>query len=278
MLKVNEAWDEWLRDGTRRGCLAPGMVDVMVNAGFERALAVEAVAAAAAGTLKLVEPAAGPYQYPVSTVGTANRTLAHGHDVEILMRCAKPEIVVFGNVFTQQECDALIASARKHMTLSTVTDDNDGSRQLHQDRTSEGMFFQRGQDALIGELEQRVADLMQMPVEHGEGFQVLRYGVGAQYKPHFDYFPPQLTGSQVHLGQAGQRVSTMIVYLNDVPMGGETIFPKAGISVKAKRGNAVYFKYCNELSQLDPLSLHGGAPVVEGEKWAITKWVRQKPY
>ena len=35
------------------------------------------------------------------------------------------------------------------------------------------------------------------------------------------------------------------------------------------------FSYCNSLGQVDPLTLHGGAPVKQGEKWIATKWMRQ---
>jgi prolyl 4-hydroxylase len=68
------------------------------------------------------------------------------------------------------------------------------------------------------------------------------------------------------------------VYLSDVEVGGETIFPTIGLSVKPKVGSAVYFEYCNSLGQVDPLSLHGGSPVLKGEKWIVTKWMRQEKY
>jgi prolyl 4-hydroxylase len=40
----------------------------------------------------------------------------------------------------------------------------------------------------------------------------------------------------------------------------------------------VYFRYLNGLRQLDPLTLHGGAPVRAGEKWIMTKWMREREY
>jgi prolyl 4-hydroxylase len=70
----------------------------------------------------------------------------------------------------------------------------------------------------------------------------------------------------------------LIVYLNDVPNGGETVFPAIGLSVSPRRGNAVYFEYANSRQQLDGKSLHAGAPVIEGEKWALTKWMRTRRF
>jgi prolyl 4-hydroxylase len=73
-------------------------------------------------------------------------------------------------------------------------------------------------------------------------------------------------------------VSTLIIYLNDVEEGGETVFPESGLSVSPRQGSGLYFEYCNHLGQLDPLSLHAGAPVIAGEKWIVTKWMRQRRF
>jgi prolyl 4-hydroxylase len=70
----------------------------------------------------------------------------------------------------------------------------------------------------------------------------------------------------------------MVIYPNDVVSGGETIFPEVGLSVSPKKGNAVYFEYCNAHNQVEYKSLHAGAPVAEGEKWAVTKWMRQRRF
>jgi prolyl 4-hydroxylase len=68
------------------------------------------------------------------------------------------------------------------------------------------------------------------------------------------------------------------MYLNDVPAGGETVFPKLNLSVVPEKGSAVHFEYCNSLGQIDARTLHGGLPVKEGEKWISTKWMRQRRY
>jgi prolyl 4-hydroxylase len=277
MVSINENWKNWISDNKQRGCTVDSMIEAMVKAGFDRAVAKQHVHTTPI-RLATTVAAPGSYEYPNALVGSTNVSTVRGQAIEVLMQCAKPELVVFGNVFTAAECEELITRAKEHMKPSSVTNEQDGSSNTHKDRTSEGFFFQRCENEFISELDHRVAELMQMPVEHGEGFQVLRYGVGAEYKPHFDYFPPNAPGSKSHIEKSGQRVSTLVIYLNDVEEGGGTIFPSAGITVKAKRGNAVYFKYTNHLGQLDPLSLHGGTPVIAGEKWALTKWMRQRPY
>jgi prolyl 4-hydroxylase len=82
----------------------------------------------------------------------------------------------------------------------------------------------------------------------------------------------------VQMTIGGQRVSTMVMYLNEVEEGGTTIFPEIGLEVVPKKGSAVYFEYTNSQNQLDRLTLHGGSPVTRGEKWIVTKWMRQRRY
>lgn len=218
------------------------------------------------------------YDYGIPNVGIQNTIQIGEHKVDVLMRCNKPEIVVFGNVLTPAECDAMIARAKPRIERSTIVDPLTGKQEVIAQRSSEGCTFKRAEDDFIASIEDRLAAIMQWPVENGEGFQVINYQVGGEYRPHFDYFPPDSPGGKIHIERAGQRVSTMVLYLNDVEDGGETAFTSANIWVAPKKGNAVFFRYRNQHGQLNPLSLHAGAPVKRGEKWIMTKWVRERPY
>jgi prolyl 4-hydroxylase len=191
---------------------------------------------------------------------------------------ARPVLAVFDNILSAQECDELIRLSSIKLKRSTIVDPKTGEEEVIEDRSSFGTFFTLNESDFIVNLEQRIAAVMNLPVENGEGLQILHYKVGGEYKPHFDFFSPGDTGSAVHLARGGQRVSTMVMYLNDVKGAGETIFPDLGLSVTPKKGSAVYFEYCNSQNQLDPLTLHGGAPVADGEKWIATKWMRERRY
>jgi prolyl 4-hydroxylase len=287
MPEVNPAVQDWLADHAKRGCSPVAMVDAMVQVGFDPNIAdsvVQQALYAATGRYSEaqyphgVEAAKGDYRYDPPPVAAGNVIHAHDRDVEVLTRHEHPQVIVFGDVLSADECAELIERARPKLKRSTTVNAENGSEEVIRDRTSQGMFFNRDEDPLIARLEQRVAALMNWPVENGEGFQVLNYRVGAEYTPHFDYFVPDHAGSAVHTQRGGNRVATLVLYLNDVQSGGATYFPDAGISVAARRGNAVYFRYMNGHRQLDPLSLHGGAPVLDGEKWIMTKWVREGEY
>jgi prolyl 4-hydroxylase len=135
------------------------------------------------------------------------------------------------------------------------------------------MFFTRGENPVCARIEQRIAALLQWPLVNGEGLQVLRYGPGAEYKPHYDYFDPAQPGTPSILKRGGQRVASLVMYLNTPRRGGATVFPDVNLEVAPVKGNAVFFSY----DRPHPMtrSLHGGAPVFEGEKRVATKWLRE---
>ncbi|MGA2778052.1 MAG: 2OG-Fe(II) oxygenase [Steroidobacteraceae bacterium] len=197
--------------------------------------------------------------------------------IPVLLRLQRPVFALLGNVLDAAECARLIELARPRLQASTVATGAD-SNAIVEHRSSDSMFFRLGETPLIAALDERLSAIMNSPVDHGEGLQVIRYGVGAQVTPHFDFLMPSHGDNEQSLRRSGQRISTLVVYLNDVESGGETVFPEAGVTVCALRGQAIYFEYCNSANQLDPLSVHAGAPVLEGEKWALTKWMRQRPF
>ncbi len=198
---------------------------------------------------------------------------AHDREVSVLVALADPRVIVFGNLLSGDECDALIALASARLERSETVQTDTGASEVNESRTSQGMFFDRGEHEVCARIEARMAALMQWPLENGEGLQVLRYGPGAEYKPHYDYFDPAQPGTPVILRRGGQRVASLVCYLNTPAGGGETVFPDVNLAVAPVRGNAVFFSY----DRPHPMtrSLHGGAPVLDGEKWVATKWFRE---
>src|SRR3546814_17309847 len=85
--------------------------------------------------------------------------------------------------------------------------------------------------------------LLDWPVENGEAIQILRYGVGAQYKPHHDYFDPDWSGSAGPPKRGGQRVASLVMYLNTPERGGATPFPAGHLEVAPVQGHAVVFRH-----------------------------------
>ena len=196
--------------------------------------------------------------------------------VDVIATLNNPRVVVLGNLLSAEECDALIASARPRLARSLTVEIKSGGEEMNPDRTSSGMFFARGETSVVARVEARIARLLNWPLENGEGFQVLNYGPGAEYKPHYDYFDPNEPGTPTILRRGGQRVATIVMYLNEPSRGGGTTFPDVGFEVAPVRGNAVFFSY--DRAHPSTRTLHGGAPVIEGEKWVATKWLREREF
>jgi prolyl 4-hydroxylase len=198
---------------------------------------------------------------------------AGDRDVKVLMSLTQPRIVVFGNLLSADECEEIIAVARTRLSRSETVETRTGESEVNAARTSDGMFFQPAEFAACARLEARIAALLDWPLENGEGLQVLRYRPGAEYKPHYDYFDPAEPGTPNILKRGGQRVGSLVCYLNTPAEGGATVFPDAGLDVAPVQGNAVFFSY--DRPHPSTRSLHGGAPVISGEKWVATKWMRE---
>ena len=196
--------------------------------------------------------------------------------VKVLQRLHAPDLCVFSNLLSAAECEALVDAAKPRLLRSRTIDTQTGGEALNRDRTSDGMFFTRAENTVVQRVELRVARLLRWPVQNFEGLQVLRYRNGAQYKPHYDYFDTGDPATPALLARGGQRVATLIMYLQAPERGGATVFPDAAISVPPIRGSAVFFSYAD--ANPDSLSLHGGAPVEAGEKWIATLWLRERKF
>ncbi|MBX3610099.1 MAG: 2OG-Fe(II) oxygenase [Hydrogenophaga sp.] len=208
----------------------------------------------------------------IDLTGSPRRIDAGDRWVDVISHMTNPRVVVLGNLLSADECDAVIESAKPRMARSLTVQTTTGGEELNPDRTSNGMFFTRGQTPEVAAIEARIARLVGWPVENGEGVQVLHYRPGAEYKPHYDYFAPDEPGTPTILKRGGQRVATVVMYLNEPTRGGGTTFPDVGLEVAPVRGSAVFFSY--DRPHPSTRTLHGGAPVIEGEKWVATKWLR----
>ena len=168
--------------------------------------------------------------------------------------------------------------ARPRLAPSTLVDPMSGRDVVSDRRASWGMFFRLGENDLVARLDRRLSALMNLPLENGEGLQLLHYPEGAGSDPHHDYLAPSNLANRESIARSGQRVSTLVTYLNDVPEGGQTVFPQLGLAMSPIRGNACYFEYGDDEGRVDARSLHASAPVTRGEKWVVTKWMRARRF
>lgn len=278
--QISPALRDWVDAQLAAGQSARVLFRAMLDSGWSRAVAQAALDSGGTGgagfPVGCTDPAEPRLPGLPAWADHRGRITVEGHPVDILVRCEWPRLVVLGGFLSPYECEGLISEARARLRPSETVVGDTGGSEVNAARTSEGMFFARGESPLCHRIEARVAALLNWPVSHGEGLQVLRYAPGAQYRPHHDYFDPDLPGTNRILQRGGQRVGTLVMYLNTPEAGGATTFPDAGLTVHAVAGHAVFFAY----DRPDPgtRTLHGGAPVRAGEKWVATKWLREGPF
>lgn len=273
---------QWVIDHARAGVDADSVVSALTSNGWSRDDALLALQQA----ITKFAPGYGsnPRVAELHTTVVPEPLLADGarsvdcgdRTVEVSMTALMPRVVVFDGFLSDKECDELIAQATPKLAPSTVIESGTGNGVLNDVRTSTGMFFQPKETPLVAKIEQRIERCLNWPQSHGEGLQVLNYQPGAEYQPHQDFFEPSDPATPKAIGFSGQRVATLLMYLNTPAKGGSTVFPDGGLEVQAKKGRAVFFSY--DTPTAAKRALHGGAPVLEGEKWAATKWLRQKPW
>jgi len=260
---------EWIAAQAGAGCVPRDILQAMQASGWDEAVARAALAQVLpSAAADAVSPRPGP-----DLEGSPAVLQLPDREVQLLLSLRRPRLVLIGGFLSDGECDALVGLSRPRLARSQTVDHHSGGSEVNAARTSDGMFFERGEAPLVQRIEQRIAALLRWPQQRGEGLQVLRYAPGAQYRPHFDYFDPAQPGTAAVLKHGGQRVGTLLMYLQVPRRGGATIFPDVGLEVAPVKGHALFFGY--DRPHASTGTLHGGAPVIEGEKWVATKWLRE---
>jgi prolyl 4-hydroxylase len=278
---LNAQWQDWIASNVMKGCLDADLVKVMVDTGFEPTFAQHAISVVRAMTERVQIQTPGlltDYEADPIRLKPGARVRAADREVEIGFVLRNPNIALIENLLSGDECDKLISLARGKLKRSEVVATQQAGFEVSAVRTSEGAHFERGENAIVSRIEQRLSALTGIPIEQGEPLQILYYKPGGRYLPHHDYFETDQAGGQASMTSGGQRVATVVTYLNDVSEGGDTTFPELELAIRPRRGCAVYFEYHNGAGQTDPRCLHAGEPVVKGEKWIATKWLRERAY
>lgn len=184
-----------------------------------------------------------------------------------------PLLCSIDNFVTDKEAAHLIDSAKDKLAQALVSSAKSGVKSAG--RTGMNCWLPHTQDPTVKALVQRVCDLVKLPASHAESVQMIYYGETQEYRPHFDAWDPNTDRGQRCMSKGGQRILTCLMYLNTPEKGGGTTFPKIDTQVDAQKGRIVIFHNCHKNTiERHPHSLHGGMPVLSGEKWACNLWFR----
>ncbi|KAJ0873444.1 putative procollagen-proline 4-dioxygenase [Helianthus annuus] len=200
-----------------------------------------------------------------------------------------PRALYFPGFATAEQCEGIIKMAKVKLAPSTLAlRKGETAENTKGIRTSSGMFISASEDktGILDQIEKKIERATMIPRSHGEAFNVLRYEIGQRYNSHYDAFNPTEYGPQ-----KSQRIASFLLYLSDVEVGGETMFPFEngentasnydfrkciGLKVKPRKGDGLLFYSLYPNGTIDPTSLHGSCPVIKGQKWVATKWLRNE--
>jgi prolyl 4-hydroxylase len=208
-----------------------------------------------------------------------------------LLKAEHPRLLYLHQTLADEFADDLIHVAEKQIKRSQVIvkPSDDGlfsNKKLQLEgidpvRTSHGMFITDWEEWTLPatiSLRLRAARMVGVPEENIEATQILRYQEGQFYKSHLDAFDEW---DRANMDRGGQRIATMLTWLNDVPegLGGDTSFPLAGIKISPRKGDSVLFYDVDRKMALDKFAEHGGEPPRNGTvKWCAVLWIHPRRF
>jgi prolyl 4-hydroxylase len=188
-----------------------------------------------------------------------------------------PLVWVVDDFVTQVEREHIVDIAAKRMTAAKVS--RFGANELSEKRTGSVAWVKHDQTPIVRGLVKRVGTLLGVPTNHSESLQVIHYGETQEYRPHYDAWDIETAKGREKTAIGGNRAVTVLMYLNEVEAGGGTIFPNLDIEVDAVPGRmCIFHDLAADSSNRHVDSLHGGTPVLAGEKWACNLWFREERY
>ena len=189
----------------------------------------------------------------------------------------QPRIMAYSGFATESECQWVMSRARDRLQPAKVFSTASGDQTYNEARDNSAIEFQlTDMDLVLEVLRARISAATRLPVPIFEPTQILHYAVGEQFRPHHDFLDPDVPGFAEYLKKFGQRIATVLIYLNGGYSGGETVFPKVGINYRGEAGDALFFTNVDRSGRGDPLTMHAGTPPTSGEKWVFSQWIRDR--
>ena len=187
-----------------------------------------------------------------------------------------PQLLTASRVLPAAFCEYLIGMAAPLLQRAEVNDAM-GQAQVHEMRTNSHARFGITNTDVIGVLAaRRVAQVIGEPFENQEDTMVLRYLPGETYDDHYDFVDPRVPHFQRELELRGQRIATVLIYLNEDYTRGETEFPELGWRYRGSQGDALGWRNVTAAGLPELRTLHAGRPPASGEKWLLSKWIRDR--
>ncbi|XP_023095212.1 prolyl 4-hydroxylase subunit alpha-3 isoform X3 [Prionailurus bengalensis] len=185
----------------------------------------------------------------------------------------EPYVVLYHDFVNDLEAQKIRGLAEPWLQRSVVAS---GEKQLPVEyRISKSAWLKDTVDPLLVTLDHRIGALTGLDVQppYAEYLQVVNYGIGGHYEPHFDHATSPT--SPLYRMKSGNRVATFMIYLSSVEAGGATAFIYANFSVPVVKNAALFWWNLHRSGEGDGDTLHAGCPVLVGDKWVANKWIHE---
>ena len=179
---------------------------------------------------------------------------------------------VYKDFITEEEKQYIINKATPFFKKSGLVSETGYDESV---RKSETAWLSR-EDSVVKSIIKRVCTLTGVPFENAESLQVVKYGPNGFYKEHHDSFCRNTKEDYEAQLDGGQRLVTMLLYLTDGFEGGATRFPNLNLDVKPDANSGILFYPLQKNgNKCHPHALHGGLPVISGQKYIANVWLRE---
>jgi prolyl 4-hydroxylase len=188
-----------------------------------------------------------------------------------------PRIRTIDAFMSDEECAWMMSLGQPKLARASVYDNQARGSQVVQARSNKAAaLVLLDMDVVTVFLTARMANTIGLPNQWFEPPAVLHYSPGEEFTPHFDFLSPSVPGQAAELKRGGQRIATLLTYLNDGYEGGETDFPRLGYRFKGRAGDALVFANVEPSGAPDSRTMHAGLPPTSGEKWLLSQWIRDR--
>nr|CAD7453803.1 unnamed protein product [Timema tahoe] len=186
----------------------------------------------------------------------------------------KPRIVIYHDVIYDSEIATIKRLAQPRFRRATVQNYQTGQLEVAHYRISKSAWLKEEDHEHVARVNQRAEDLTSLTVATAEELQVVNYGIGGHYEPHFDFARKEEHNAFKSLG-TGNRIATLLFYMSDVEQGGATVFPAIHLALYPKKGTAAFWYNLHPNGEGDYLTRHAACPVLTGSKWVSNKWIHE---
>lgn len=187
----------------------------------------------------------------------------------------RPWIVIYYDVVSDREIEVIKHLATPRLRRATVQNYKSGELEVANYRISKSAWLKHEEDSVITRVNKRIQAITGLDISTAEDLQVVNYGIGGHYEPHFDFARREEKNAFRSLG-TGNRIATFLCYMSDVTAGGATVFPHLGISLWPKKGAAAFWYNLHRSGDGDLLTRHAACPVLAGSKWVSNKWFHER--